>query len=80
MNDIKSWINERQTLRNEIVADELYEYLKDRCDGLSAVSEHVVLSLVGSYGLVVLKDAGMLEVDGIIDNIPMYALSRKRVD
>ena len=65
MNDIKNWINERQTLRNEIVADELYAYLKDRveeCGNYNGrVTYEVILSLVGSYGFVVLKDQELLE-------------------
>lgn len=65
MDDIKNWLNERSILKNEIIADELYVYLKDRlkeCEKFNGrVTHEVIVSLVGSYGFILLFDQGMLE-------------------
>lgn len=82
MNDIKNWINERRTLRNEIVADELYAYLKDRVEECGnydgGVTYEVVLSLVGSYGFVVLLDQGLIEK--CTDNKGVFRLVDRKED
>lgn len=74
MSDIKDFLNERRTLINEIVSDELYAYLKDRCEGLNDIYDETILALVGSYGLVVLKDAGLLERRDVVNGRQVYAL------
>lgn len=53
---------------------EIYEYLKDRCEGLDSIYEETILALVGSYGLVVLKDAKLLETCGVISGRQLYVL------
>lgn len=55
---------------------ELYYYLEDRCEGLDSIYEDVILGLVGSYGLVVLKDAGLLETCGVINGRQLYVLCK----
>lgn len=53
---------------------EIYEYLKDRCEGLDIIYEETILALVGSYGLVVLKDAKLLETCDVLNNRQVYRL------
>ena len=63
---MKKWVKMRKTLLNELIADELYAYLEDRvraCENYNGkVTHELVLALVGSYGFVVLRDQGMLEI------------------
>lgn len=56
---IGAW-NNLKTYRISAATKELYWYLKDRCEGVEAIYEDGVISLVGSYGLVVLTDAKLL--------------------
>lgn len=53
---------------------EIYEYLKDRCEGLDIIYEETILALVGSYGLVVLKDAKLLKTYDVLNGRQVYAL------
>ena len=53
---------------------EIYEYLKDRCEGLDIIYEETILALVGSYGLVVLKDAKLLKTYDVLNGRQVYRL------
>jgi hypothetical protein len=53
---------------------EIYYYLEDRCEGLDSIYEETILALVGSYGLVVLKDAKLLETCGVLNGRQLYVL------
>lgn len=81
MNSIKNWIGERQTLKNEIVADELYAYLKDRVEDVNyegRIAKEVILALVGAYGYVVLRDQGMLEICKDCDQVGVFRLVERK--
>ena len=82
---MKKWVKMRQTLLNELIADELYEYLKDRLGEASEkhegrINKEVILAFVGSYGFVMLRDQGMLEICNDCDQIGVFRLVDRKDD
>lgn len=74
----KQWDDEMPNIKEEIemteATKEIYEYLKDRCEGLDVIYEETILALVGSYGLVVLKDAKLLKTHDVLNGRKVYTL------
>ena len=50
---------------------------KNECDGLDAVYEDYIISLVGLYGLLLLKGNRLLETCGVVNGRQLYALVEK---
>lgn len=52
----------------------VYEIIKKECEGLDSIYEDYIVSLVGKYGLDVLKTHGKLEVCGVVNGRQLYVL------
>lgn len=74
----KQWEDEMSNVKEGIgmteATKEIYYYLEDRCGGLDVIYEETILALVGSYGLVVLKDAKLLKPYDVLNGRQVYAL------
>ena len=60
-----------------LTTKQIYMIVKNECDGLDAVYEDYIISLVGLYGLLVLKGNKLLETCGVIDGRQLYAICTK---
>lgn len=56
---------------------QIYQIVKNECDGLDAVYEDYIISLVGLYGLLLLKGNRLLETCGVVNGRQLYALVEK---
>ena len=61
-------------------ADLVYEVVKNVCEGMDAIYEDYIVSLVGNCGLAALKRAGLVEGCGSINFRPLYVLVDKKGD
>ena len=81
---MKKWVKMRETLLNELIADELYAYLEDRlhaCDNFDGkVTHELVLALIGSYGFVVLRNQKMLVKCEDCDQVGVFRLIERKDD
>lgn len=55
----------------------LYEIVKNESEGLDAVYEDYIISLVGLYGLLALKGNRLLEACGSVNGRQLYTLCEK---
>ena len=55
-------------------ADYVYEIIKDEVEGLDAIYEDYILSLVGIVGLNSLKNNKLLETCGVVNGRQLYVL------
>lgn len=79
--EIKSDKEESVEMTNETkvtYADCVYEVIKDECEGMDAIYEDYIVSLVGNCGLAALKRAGLVEGCGSINFRPLYVLVDKK--
>lgn len=79
--EIKSDKEESVEMTNETkvtYADCVYEVIKDECEGMDAIYEDYIVSLVGNCGLAALKRAGLVEGCGSINFRPLYVLCDKK--
>ena len=60
-----------------LTTKQIYTIVKNECDGLDAVYEDYIISLVGLYGLLVLKCNKLLESCGVINGRQLYAICEK---
>ena len=58
-------------------ANQIYNIVKNECDGLDAIYEDYIVSLVGLYGLLILKGHNLLEACGVVNGRQLYALCKK---
>lgn len=56
---------------------QIYKIVKHECEGLDAVYEDYIISLVGLYGLLVLKGNKLLETCGVVDGRQLYTICEK---
>lgn len=59
-------------------ADCVYEVIKDECEGMDAIYEDYIVSLVGNCGLAALKRAGLVEGCGSINCRQLYVLCERK--
>lgn len=57
--------------------NQIYTIVKNECDGLDAVYEDYIISLVGLYGLLTLKGNKLLEACGVVNGRQLYAICEK---
>lgn len=55
----------------------IYEIIKEEAEGLDAVYEDYIISLVGHKGLNALVDARLLETCGVVNGRQLYAICGK---
>lgn len=78
--EIKSGKEESIDMTNETkvtYTDCVYEVVKNECEGMDAIYEDYIVSLVGNCGLAALKRAGLVEGCGVINFRPLYVLCDK---
>ena len=59
-------------------ADYTYEIVKQEAEGLDAIYEDYLCSLIGVSGLNALIEAKLLETCGVINGRPLYVLCDKK--
>ena len=59
---------------NKEYAKYVYEMIKEDCDGLDAIYEDYISTLVGIHGLEVLREYGLLETCGVVYGRQLYSL------
>ena len=52
----------------------IYNVVKQDCDGLDSVYEDYLVHLVGTYGVNLLKENGLLESFGVINGRQIYVI------
>ena len=55
-------------------AKQVYETVKNMCDGLDAVYEDYLVSLIGNEGLDTLRKDKLVESCGVVNGRKLYAL------
>ena len=60
-----------------LTTKKIYEIVKNESEGLDAVYEDYIVSLVGLYGLLTLKGNRLLETCGIVNGRQLYVLCEK---
>ena len=58
-------------------AKQIYQIVKKETNGLDAIYEDYIISLVGSYGFDILRENNMLESCGSINGRSLYTLIAK---
>ena len=54
--------------------DVIYHAVKNEFKGFDAIYEDAIKELVGTYGLSVLQDSGVLETCGVVNGRQLYTL------
>lgn len=60
-----------------MTAYQIYNIVKNECEGLDAIYEDYIISLVGLYGLLILKGNKLLETCGVVNGRQLYTLLEK---
>ena len=68
-------VTEKRSLLS-INVNQAYHILEDECSGMDAVYEDHITTLVGATGLNLLRNAGRLEMCGVINGRTLYALCK----
>lgn len=78
--EIKNEESIKMTAENKqfTYTDAVYELIKDECEGMDAIYEDYIVSLVGNCGLAALKRAGLVEGCGSINFRQLYVLCEKK--
>lgn len=61
-----------------MTADQIYNIVKNECEGLDSVYEDYIISLVGLYGLLILKGRNLVETCGVVNGRQLYVLCDKK--
>ena len=61
-----------------MTAEQIYRIVKNECEGLDSVYEDYIISLVGLYGLLILKGRNLIETCGVINGRQLYVLCDKK--
>lgn len=59
---------------NDFTAGMLFAVLKANSEGLDAIYEDFIESLIGSWGIELLRTKGLLEPCGVVNGRKLYAL------
>ena len=60
-----------------LTTKQIYKIVKNESEGLDAIYEDYIISLVGLYGLLILKGNKLLETCGVVNGRQLYALVEK---
>ena len=60
-----------------LTTKQIYKIVKNESKGLDAIYEDYIISLVGLYGLLILKGNKLLETCGVVNGRQLYALVEK---
>lgn len=60
-----------------LTTKQIYKIVKNESEGLDAIYEDYIVSLVGLYGLLVLKGNKLLETCGVVNGRQLYVLCEK---
>lgn len=60
-----------------MTANQIYTIVKNESEGFDAIYEDYIVSLVGLYGLLILKGNNLLEACGAVNGRQLYTLCNK---